>query len=123
MTTQEIEAWLLRHLESALGIPLSTVPTDLPAGVGTYGWLELAGIRTGRAIGTRTYTYRLNLGVGEQTEEAQAQRILRTLLDRITAAFSPGDVLRDANPFESLVADLDAAGTRSVSITIEVEVV
>lgn len=102
MTIKDAESWLHQALSIVLGIPIVFTEAYAPSGSASYAVLTWEEEQTGRSLNTRTQIYRLSIRAPAQAESGQARESLRYYLQILDDAFQPGNLLRDAHPFESL---------------------
>ena len=119
MRLRELEAYLRNFLARVVGVPIVSVPTELPAGSAVAGVLSLQSREAGRAIGGIRAVYQLEMLASDAIPDAERRRLYETLASQIIRTELAAE--RDWLPMLDYQVHLEELSIERLRVRLEVE--
>jgi len=119
MRLRELEAYLRNFLARVVGVPIVSVPTELPAGSAVAGVLSLQSREAGKAVGGMRAVYQLELLASDAIPDADRRRLYETLASQIIRTELAAE--RDWLPMLDYQVHLEELSIERLRVRLEVE--
>jgi len=119
MELRDLEAYLRNFLARMVGVPIVSVPTELPVGSAVAGVLSLQSREAGKAIGGIRAVYQLELLASDAIPDAERRRLYETLASQIIRTELATE--RDWLPMLDYQVFLEELNSERLRVRLEVE--
>jgi hypothetical protein len=119
MELRDLEAYLRNFLARVVGVPIVSVPTELPAGSAVAGVLSLQSREAGKAVGGMRAVYQLELLASDAIPDAERRKLYETLASQIIRTELAAE--RDWLPMLDYQVFLEELSTERLRVRLEVE--
>ena len=119
MRLRDLEAYLRNFLARVVGVPIVSVPTELPAGNAVAGVLSLQSREAGKAVGGMRAVYQLEVLASDAIPDAQRHRLYETLASQIIRTELAAE--RDWLPMLDYQVFLEELNSERLRVRLEVE--
>jgi hypothetical protein len=119
MRLRDVEAHLRNFLARVIGVPIVSVPTELPAGSAVAGVLSLQSREAGKAVGGMRAVYQLELLASDAIPDAERRKLYDTLASQILRTELAAE--RDWLPMLDYQVFLEELSTERLRVRLEVE--
>ena len=115
----DIEAYLRNFLARVIGVPIVSVPTELPVGSAVAGVLSLQSREAGKAVGGMRAVYQLELLASDAIPDAERRKLYDTLASQIIRTELAAE--RDWLPMLDYQVFLEELNSERLRVRLEVE--
>jgi hypothetical protein len=119
MELRDLEAHLRNFLARVVGVPIVSVPTELPVGSTVAGVLSLQSREAGKAVGGMRAVYQLELLASDAIPDAERRKLYDTLASQIIRTELASE--RDWLPMLDYQVSLEELNSERVRVRLEVE--
>ena len=119
MELRDLEAHLRNFLARVVGVPIVSVPTELPVGSAVAGVLSLQSREAGKAVGGMRAVYQLELLASDAIPDAERRKLYDTLASQIIRTELASE--RDWLPMLDYQVSLDELNSERLRVRLEVE--
>jgi hypothetical protein len=119
MELRDLEAYLRNFLARVVGVPIVSVPTELPVGSAVAGVLSLQSREAGKAVGGMRAVYQLELLASDAIPDAERRRLYETLASQIIRTELAAE--RDWLPLLDYQVFLEELNNERLRVRLEVE--
>jgi len=119
MRLRELEAYLRNFLARVVGVPIVSVPTELPAGSAVAGVLSLQSREAGKAVGGMRAVYQLELLASDAIPDTERRKLYETLASQIIRTELAAE--RDWLPMLDYQVFLEELNSERLRVRLEVE--
>jgi len=115
----DIEAYLRNFLARVVGVPIVSVPTELPVGSSVAGVLSLQSREAGKAVGGMRAVYQLELLASDAIPDAERRKLYEALASQIIRTELAAE--RDWLPMLDYQVHLEELSIERLRVRLEVE--
>ena len=119
MRLRDVEAHLRNFLARVVGVPIVSVPTELPAGSAVAGVLSLQSREAGKAVGGMRAVYQLELLASDAIPDAERRKLYEALANQILRTELAAE--RDWLPMLDYQIHLEELSIERLRVRLEVE--
>jgi len=119
MRLRDLEAYLRNFLARVVGVPIVSVPTELPAASAVAGVLSLQSREAGKAVGGMRAVYQLELLASDAIPDAERRKLYETLASQIIRTELAAE--RDWLPMLDYQVFLEELSIERLRVRLEVE--
>jgi hypothetical protein len=119
MELRDLEAYLRNFLARVVGVPIVSVPTELPVGSAVAGVLSLQSREAGKAVGGMRAVYQLELLASDAIPDAERRKLYDTLASQIIRTELAAE--RDWLPMLDYQVFLEELNSERLRVRLEVE--
>ena len=119
MQLRDVEAYLRNFLARVIGVPIVSVPTELPVGSAVAGVLSLQSREAGKAVGGMRAVYQLELLASDAIPDAARRKLYETLASQIIRTELAAE--RDWLPMLDYQVFLEELSIERLRVRLEVE--
>ena len=119
MQLRDVEAYLRNFLARVIGVPIVSVPTELPVGSAVAGVLSLQSREAGKAVGGMRAVYQLEVLASDAIPDAERRKLYETLASQIIRTELAAE--RDWLPMLDYQVFLEELSIERLRVRLEVE--
>jgi len=119
MELRDLEAYLRNFFARVVGVPIVSVPTELPVGSAVAGVLSLQSREAGKAVGGMRAVYQLELLASDAIPDAERRKLYETLASQIIRTELAAE--RDWLPMLDYQVFLEELSVERLRVRLEVE--